>query len=289
MLSTQYKILYPVDFSKRSTLAVQHVKAWVEHFRATLDTLHVVNNNTSGSLADPYDPALCQEESRVVARRTADLKYFSDQYFGKDVARSAVLTGDTSDLIEHFASREQVDLIMLPRKHQRLIARFFYDSLTATLLERCRSSIWMTEHVDNATPSVPSRVLCAVQFGQDATLTAQNDRILQTVRALVSTFRADVTFLHATGNENMNEPSIELRTKSGSMLWLEQARGLFGNSVKFLRTSGRVIAAIRDTAKKVRADLVVVGRMRPEAVSFGRQSRLLKIDHALKCPVLSVW
>jgi nucleotide-binding universal stress UspA family protein len=289
MLSTQYKILYPVDLSKRSTLAVQHVKVWVEHFRAALDTLHVVNDNTSGSLTDPYDPALYQEGSRIVARRTADLKYFSDHYFGKNVARSAVLTGDRADLIEHFASREQVDLIMLPRKHQRLIAHFFSDTLTATLLERCRSSIWMTEHLEDAASSVPSKVLCAVQFGQDATLTAQNHRILQTVRELVSNFRADVTFLHVTGNKNMSEPSIELRTKAGSMLWLEQARGLFGDSVKLLRTSGRVIAAIRDTAKKVRADLVVVGRMRPEAVSFGRQSRLLKIDHALHCPVLSVW
>jgi hypothetical protein len=33
----------------------------------------------------------------------------------------------------------------------------------------------------------------------------------------------------------------------------------------------------------------VVGRMRPEAISFGRQSRILKIDPAVRCPVLSVW
>jgi nucleotide-binding universal stress UspA family protein len=289
MLSTQYKILYPVDFSKRSTLAVQHVKVWVEQFRAALETLHIVNNNTSGSLTAPFDPALYQERSRVVARRTADLKYFADHYFGKNVVRAEVLTGDRADLIEHFADREQVDLIMLPRNPQRLIARFFHDSLTATLLERCKSSIWMTEHPEDAIASVPSNVLCAVQFGQDATLIAQNHRILQTVRELVSNLRADVTFLHVTGNKNMSEPSTELRTKTGSMLWLEQARGLFGSSVKLLRTSDRFIAAIRDAAKKVRADLVVVGRMRPEAVSLGRQSRLLKIDHALHCPVLSVW
>jgi hypothetical protein len=178
---------------------------------------------------------------------------------------------------------------MLPRNHQRLIARILHDSLAATLLEHCRASIWMTEHLDDGAQSVPNNILCAVQFGHDATAEAQNHRILQTVRDLVSGFQARVTFVHVTGNKNMSEPSPELRTKALPMLWLEQARGLFGSSVKLLRTSGSVIAGIRETARQIEADLVVVGRMRPGALSFGRQSRILKIDHAVHCPVLSVW
>jgi hypothetical protein len=74
MLSTKYKILYPVDFSRRSALATQQVKVWVEHFRAVLDTLHIVTNNTSGPLTNAHDPAHYQEQARVVAKRTADLK-----------------------------------------------------------------------------------------------------------------------------------------------------------------------------------------------------------------------
>jgi nucleotide-binding universal stress UspA family protein len=289
MLSTKYKILYPVDFSKRSTLAAQQVKAWVEHFRAALDTLHIVANNASGPLTNSYDPALYQKQSRVVARRTADLKHFSDHYFGKNVARSVVLNGDRADQIQHFADREQADLIMLPRNHQRLIARIFHDSLTATLLEHCKASIWMTEHLENAIPSVPNNILCAVQFGPDATADAHNHRILQTVRDLVSSFQARVTFVHITGDKDTSESSPELRMKTLPMLWLEQARGLFGSSVKLLKTSGSIIAGIRDTAGQIGADLVVVGRMHPGALSFGRQSRILKIDHAVHCPVLSVW
>jgi nucleotide-binding universal stress UspA family protein len=281
-----YKIIYPVDFSKRCTLATHHVKVWVEHFHAVLDTLHIVNTNTSGPL---YNSSFHEEQSRLVARRTADLKHFSDRYFGNNVARSAVLTGDRANLIQHFADRSQVDLIMLPRNHQTVLSRLFHDSLTAQLLERCRSSIWMTEHLEEATSSVPSNVLCAVQLGHDATLDAQNQRIFHAVQRLVSNFQADVTFLHVTGNKNMSEPSTELRMKTGSMLWLEQARGFFGSSVKLLRTSGSVIAGIRETARRIGADLIVVGRVRPGAISLGRQSRILKIDHAVRCPVLSVW
>jgi nucleotide-binding universal stress UspA family protein len=217
------------------------------------------------------------------------LKHFSNHYFGKNVARSAVLTGDRANLIQHFADREQADLIMLPRNHQTWVARLFYDSLTATLLERCRASVWMAEHLDNeASPSV-SNVLCALQLGQDATLDAQNQRIFHAVQRLVSNFQAEVTFLHVTGDKNTRESSNELQTKAGPGQWLAQARDLFGSSIRFLSTSGNVIAGIRDTASRVGADLVVVGRVRPGAISLGRQGRILNIDHAVRCPVLSVW
>ena len=70
---------------------------------------------------------------------------------------------------------------------------------------------------------------------------------------------------------------------------IEKARGLFGSSVTLLRMLGSVIAGIKETARQRGADLVVVGPMRPGAPSFGRQSHILKIDHAVHCPVLSVW
>ena len=279
MISTQYKVLYPVDFSKRSMLAARHVKVWVEHLRAALDTLHIVKTN-----AQPYN-----ELSQRLARCTADLKYFSDHYFGRCGARSVVLNGEAAGQIQHFADHEMVDLVMLPRNHQSGLARIFYDSLTATLLERCRASIWMTEHLDKEASSSVSNVLCALQLGQDATLDAQNQRICYAVQRLMSSFQAGVTFLHVTGDNNPSDSSSELQTNAGPGQWLAQARDLFGSSIRFLSTSGNVIAGIRDTASRIGADLVVVGRVRPGSISLGRQSRLLKIDHSVRCPVLSVW
>ena len=279
MISTQYKVLYPVDFSKRSMLAARHVKVWVEHLRAALDTLHIVKTN-----AQPYN-----ELSQRLARCTADLKYFSDHYFGRCGARSVVLNGEAAGQIQHFADHEMVDLVMLPRNHQSGLARIFCDSLTATLLERCRASVWMTEHLDKEASSSVSNVLCALQFGQDATLDAQNQRIFYAVQRLMSSFQAGVTFLHVTGDNNPSDSSSELQTNAGPGQWLAQARDLFGSSIRLLSTSGNVIAGIRDTASRIGADLVVVGRVRPGSISLGRQSRLLKIDHSVRCPVLSVW
>ena len=58
--------------------------------------------------------------------------------------------------------REQVDLIMLLRNHQRFTARFFQRLPDGNSIGRCRSSIWMTERLEDASSSVPKQCsLCS--------------------------------------------------------------------------------------------------------------------------------
>jgi nucleotide-binding universal stress UspA family protein len=225
-----------------------------------------------------------------MAKRTADLKHFSDHYFGKNIARSTVLSGDRGEEIEYFAKREKIDLIMLPRDHQSLLARILHDSLTATLLERCTASVWTTEHLGDARPSSVNSILCAVHFERDVTLDAQNHRILQTVRELAATFQATVTFLRVIDREEeLAKSSAHLRAISGEEPWLAQAHELLGHSAAFLRKIGNVLTAINDTANQVAADLIVVGRTRPGTMGLGVQRNILKIDHVVHRPILSVW
>jgi nucleotide-binding universal stress UspA family protein len=270
-----YKILFPVDFSSRSVLAAQHVKMWSEHFGAVLNALHIVDNPGYGS--------------RAVAWRTADLELFCQYQFGEDAARAVVLAGSRADALESFVNRERIDLVMLPRNHRSLIDRLFGDSIAAILLERCRASVWMTEHLKEDQAVTVNHVLCAMHFKQDTMLDAQHIRILKTVRQLALTFEADVTFLQVAGNAKSDESWCAEGTKAGSHSWLAQAQDILGGPIRLLKRPGNVISGIRDAAGQIGADLVVVGRMRPEAISFGQQSRILKIDHAVRCPVLSVW
>jgi nucleotide-binding universal stress UspA family protein len=282
MISQHCNILYPVDFSNRCVLGAYHVKTWVERFGAALNTLHVVD---ADALALHYDKL-----PYLVEKRTADLEHFSDHYFGRDSARNTVLRGGREEQIEHFATREKIDLIMLPRNHQNLLDHIFHDSLTATLLERCTASVWTTEHLDDARPPSVSSILCAVHFERDVTLDAQNHRILQTVRELASTFQATVTFLHVIDREEeLATSSAHLRSISGEEPWLTQARELLGHSAVFLKKMGDVTTAINDTANQVEADLIVVGRTRPGTIGLGVQGNILKIDHVVRRPVLSVW
>jgi nucleotide-binding universal stress UspA family protein len=290
MISPQYNILFPVDFSDRCVLAVHHVKVWVDRFGAALNTLHVVDANALGHRPESSNGFLAQNIANLRLKRAADLKHFSDRHFGENVARTTVLTGATAaDEIESFAKREKIDLIMLPRNHQSLVDRILHDSLTATILERSSAAVWTTEHLGDARPPSVSSILCAVHFERDVTLDAQNDRILQTVRELATRFQARATFLRVIdGNEEREKSSALLGAISGAEPWVAQARETLGNSAAFLRGVGDVVSKISDTADQVAADLVVVGRTRPGTIGFA-QDRILKIDHIVRRPVLSVW
>jgi nucleotide-binding universal stress UspA family protein len=284
-------ILFPVDFSNRSVLAVQHVRTWRDRLGATLNTLHIVDANALGHAPERNGGFLDSDILNLISKRTADLKYFSDHYFGENVARYTVLSGGTAGQIEDFAKRENIDLIMLPRNHQNLMSRILEDSLAAKLLEQCTASVWITEHIDDVSPSAVHGILCAVHFEHDVTLDAQNHRILQTVRELATTFKARVAFLIVIGGavEESSEPVKHLQTVAGMEPFVAQVHGLFGSSAEILRKSGEVINAITDAAKQMPADLIVVGRTRPETIGLGAQTHVLKIDHAARCAVLSVW
>jgi nucleotide-binding universal stress UspA family protein len=283
MTSKICKILFPVDFSNRSVLAVRHVKTWIDRFGAGLDTLHVIDADALGN------PAKRRED--LIMKRTADLKYFSDHYFGETGVHDTVLSGGTADQIEHFATITNVDLIMLPRNHQNIGARFLRDSLTATILDRCTASVWTTEHVETAQKLSINSILCAVHFEGDVTLDSQNYRILQSVQELTSAFDAKVTFLHVINRQEAATAKTfaDLSIVSGVGPWLEQARERLGGSAMFLRKSGDVIPTISETANQVAADLIVVGHTRPGTLGLGVQSHILKIDHAARRPVLSIW
>lgn len=291
MISQQCNILYPVDFSNRCVSAAHQVKTWVDRFDAALKTVHVVDANALGQRPGSSNGLVHKDISTLRSKRTADLKHFSDRHFGEDVARPIVLTGGTaSGQIAYFAEREKIDLIMLPRDHQGLWSRFFRESLTATLLERCTASVWTTEHPDDTRLSSVTSILCAVHFERDMTLEAQNHRILLTVRELATNFQARVTFLRVIdGKEEWEKSSAHLQAISGVEPWLAQARELLGHSASFLTKTGDVVNAIGQTADQVAADLVVVGRTRPGTIGLRVQGRILEIDHVVRRPILSVW
>jgi hypothetical protein len=56
------------------------------------------------------DDLLSKDLSDLIVRRTADLNYFSERYFGEMVVRQTVLSGSTPDEIETFAKNRDMDL-----------------------------------------------------------------------------------------------------------------------------------------------------------------------------------
>jgi nucleotide-binding universal stress UspA family protein len=277
------RILFPIDFSNRSVSAARHVKAWVNRFGIELDVFHVVDAGALGLLPD--------EVPSVLLRRTADLKHFCDYYLGGTVVHPTVVSGVTAEEIKYFAKRNEIDLIMIPRTHQSVGSRLLRDSLTAKILDRSAASVWITEHVEGVDKLSIDSILCAVHFERDLALESQNYRILQRVRSLADAFQARVTFLNVLDGQEREQirRTTDARSSSGIGPWLVRLREQLGDGVEFRRQKGNVLSRITDVANDVAADLVVVGRTRTDTIELGVQSRILKIDHAIRRPILSVW
>jgi nucleotide-binding universal stress UspA family protein len=115
--------------------------------------------------------------------------------------------------------------------------------------------------------------------------------MLQTVRELATTFQATVTFLLVISGavEESSGSVTHLQAVAGVEPFVAQVHELFGSSAEILKKSGKVITDITDTAKQMAAELIVVGRTRPGTIGLGVQTHILKIDHAARCAVLSVW
>jgi len=275
-----------VDFSSRCASASAYVKVWADRLGAVLNALHIVDAQALGYQGDDFS---YKDRSDLIVRRTADLKYFSERYFGEMVVHQTVLSGSTADEIEDFAKNKDMNLIMLPREHQSVGSRLLRDSLTAAILSRCTASVWTTEYLEAAPDPSVSNILCAVHSEGDVMLESQNSRILQKVQYLASVFHAKITFLHVTKKEG--SPSV---FQAGGLFpsvdpWFAQVREQWGDSAQFVEKSGDVLTIIRDIAKQVGTDMIVVGRTRPGTIGLGVQGHILEIDHVTRRPVLSVW
>jgi len=77
-------------------------KEWVDRFGGALNILHVVDVNALGRPPALQEDFRYKELSDLMAKRTADLEYFTGHYFGNNIAYYTVLSGDRSEQIEIF-------------------------------------------------------------------------------------------------------------------------------------------------------------------------------------------
>lgn len=201
-MTHRYTILFPIDFSNRCLSAARHVNAWVRSFHAVLHVAHTVDAKALGYPSQQNDEFLYNKIQELLEKREADLKFFSDHYFGEGAARCTVLSGSTAEQIESFCQERDC-----------------------------------TEHAEAMSEPSISSILCAVHFESDVTLDAQDYRILQNVSDVAAAFQARVTVLHVLDRHEdaVATPSTDLQIISGAEPWMTR-RGRYWQAPRsFLR------------------------------------------------------
>ena len=288
------KILFPVDFSERTTQAAPHVRAMADRFQAEIVALHVVHypiayyGTPEGAYLAEIDTNRLMENSRQVLAA-----FVADAFPGRNVTQ-LVEEGEPGNMVAHVAEREAIDLVMIPTHGRGLFRTALMGSVTAKVLHDVKCPVWTGVHAMDA--PVPEKFLwrnmmCAI--GSDLTSHDQTLNLIGKANELAIENQATLWLIHAVP---MNEglPSRSMDTEF--TLYLAQtAREYIAELQKEAGTNwgvcidpGRVEAVVRESCNAHNADLLVIGR--GVLGEFG--GRLRTHEYAIlreaPCPVMSV-
>ena len=283
------KILLPVDFSERSSLAVHYVRQLALPLHAEILLAHVLAplhseigaTHAAGSmLLDIYRSRAEQAERELAAFETEALA-------GLNVRR-IVLHGDPSTKIIELAREEHADLIAMPTHGYGPFRRFILGSNTAKVLHDADCPVWTGVHIEEVRPAEEPfrKILCAVDLGP------QSARVLAWAAWLQREFQGELTLFHAVAAhaELGDEPDLSWREGISDIAEEELLRlqREVGAKAEILLEAGDPVRVICSAAARVGAGTLVIGRG-SAAGTFGRlRTNSYALVRQSPCPVVSV-
>ena len=272
------RILLPVDFSERCVGAAHHAGSLACHFQSELVLLHVLippQYEFGGvDIAGSMLAELCQDR---VQQAQHDLAEFRAADFTRLNVRRVVMEGDPARAIVDFAHDEHCDLVVMPTHGYGPFRRFILGSSTAKVLHDADCPVWTGVHLEDAPaiPSIPVRnVLCAVDLG------SQSPKALAWASALASAFEAKLTLMHAMPRHTDGDPTPGEE--------LESLRTTAHADADLLLATGDPAHAICQTAERLSADVVVIGRGSASGVYGRLRVNAYSTIRQSPCPVVSV-
>jgi nucleotide-binding universal stress UspA family protein len=266
-------ILLPVDFSDRSLEAARQAEVLARHFHSEVTVLHVVDPQEQESGHFEPGGAKVSELETLLARGS-----------GGTAIRRIVCDGDPTRNILDFTTSHNVDLVVMASHGYGPFHSFLMGSVTAEVQRNAMCPVWVTAHAPQERPPMFRTVLCAVD------LSAASDNIVDWATEFAAAFMARLIGVHVIrGLESSEEPYFP-----GD--WLSQMdrqeiakiKQKIGKEGQLILIGGDVPEAVCSQAKKLHADLLVIGRS-TKAGSLGTaRTPSFTIVRESPCPVVSM-
>ncbi len=282
-------ILFPLDFSDRSTAAAPFVEAMANRFGAKVTLI---------SVAQPFDASGLGYPSLLLAADTgamlAELKNRLDGALVKEfsqlkVDRVADL-GDPADVITTFAHQHDVDLVMMSTHGYGTFRSLLLGSVAAKVLHDAKCPVWTAAHgADLPSPDhvKPSVILCAIDS------TPRSLPLLKWAAEYSKGLNAELRLIHVVPGmdsfpaSQMNQ-EFELEMKKEARDQITKLQRSEGVEAHLEVASGNIAELVREEAQRHGAGLVLVGRgVLHETLGRLRSNAYSIIRHA-PCPVLSI-
>lgn len=263
-------ILFPTDFSDRSLSVVPYVAALARKYGARVSMLHVHENVYmlpvgTGLIPIPTELPAGDAEKELNGFAVAELS-------GIDVTRT-LLQGDAATNIVEFAQRENVDVIAMPTHGYGRFRRFLLGSVTAKVLHDAACAVLTGAHLETAATTGDvagfNRILCSVGLQEHSKET------LAFAARLANDFQAKLEVVHA----------MEVQDTGAALTDVGKLMDEVGATGDVFVKVGKPVDVVRDLARSVPGDLLVVGRSAEGGALRGEAYRMIQES---PCPVISV-
>ncbi len=284
-------ILFPVDLSESCRRTAPFVRSLASRTGARVTVLHVMELPQEKYADRPPLQSVVNVRSILRHRRHQIREFLVTELHSLPAAHFIMRHGDPARIIVDYASKRNVDLIMMPTHGVGLFRRWLLGSVTAKVLHDAACPVWTNAHVQEAAswlnPDRCLKILCAVD------LTEKSLCVMGYGAQLAQTFGAELQLVHVVpASESLTVKYFDTELVAAlSETAREQASKLqneAGTNAQVLIRSGDVGHVVGQAALECQADLIVIGRgvlqetlgrLRTESYSIIRDS---------PCPVLSV-
>lgn len=281
-------ILFPVDFSEQCRALRPFVLAMARRFDARITLMHALlmpsgwydgTGITYGALVD--FPKM-EDDTRRELIGFMEESYPNIEYVvGEDEPARCIVS---------YAARHGVDLIMMPTHGYGPFRRLLLGSVTAKVLHDAACSVWTSAHAEEpnqVSHNSISKIICAVD------LTPESASLIPEADALARRCGAQLRLVHTVGQTPGSpdgDADLDFRHfllqvgREGLAKLVQQAGITVATDVE----EGSVSAALSGVAKKVSADLVIIGHGRLQETLGQFRTNSYAIIRDSPCPVLSL-
>lgn len=276
-------ILFPVDYSERCRATTPFVIEMARQLSARVTVFHVFMPPT---LVYPVDMPWVAGEADIEAQRQLagkSVRQFVAEQFeavAPEITTAAAYElGDPATTIVEFAEKAQVDLIMMPTHGHGRFRSLLLGSVTTKVLHDARCPVWTSAHVQDSLPAGAAKItkiLCALDVNRESL------NVLAYAADISRATAADIEIVHAVAP---GSPAERISAASAELSRLQQKAG---TSIETSIQAGQPHEVIRGVARKLKADLVVIGRGAIGSPLGRLRTNVHGIVRSSPCPVISV-
>jgi len=278
---TLSRILAPIVFSENCRGALRYSVTLASRFHSDLTILHVVEPLAAFGIESTSGLEYIDKCRRAWAVDEMDKLTFPA---GRRMAvKTETVEGDPAAEICRFAREKQMDLVVMPTHGHGPFRRFLLGSVTAKVLHDCVSPVCTGAHLERAlnTPVPEVRhVMCAVDFGP------QTDMVLRWGAGIAATWDAALTAVHVVPGHH--DSPAERTAADAAAEQLRNRSAAAGAGGECLVQAGPVASTVCNTAARLGADLVIIGRSHGAGGTGRIRSTAYEITRESPCPVTGV-